>query len=392
MRVTIVPALPPRCVLGYTFTPGIIFPCVPHTEGLGMDIAITLATPEQRRQKPGDESSLGFGKFFSDHMFLMRYREGTGWHDARIVPYRPLSLDPAAMVLHYGQEIFEGLKGYRGAGGTVCLFRPEKNFERMNLSARRLCMPQIPVKEALAAVTALLRVDRGWIPGSRGTSLYIRPTMIATEPGLGVRPSAEYLFFIITGPVGSYYARGLEPVRILVEETYVRAAKGGLGEAKAGANYAASLLAAKNAKESGYDQVLWLSADGREEVEEVGTMNIFFVIGDGIVTPPLSGSILPGVTRDSVLTITRDWRMNVSERRIGMQELRRAAADGALREVFGTGTAAVISPVGALRYRGDELVVNGGAPGDVSRKLFAEISGIQYGEIFDRYGWVHRVE
>lgn len=356
-----------------------------------MKIDVTLAAPEKRRRKPADESSLGFGKIFSDHMFTMRYREGTGWHDARIVPYGPLPIDPAAMVLHYGQEIFEGLKGYRGPGGAVCLFRPEMNFERLNLSARRLCMPQIPVEDALDAVIALLRVDRGWIPASRGTSLYIRPTMIATEPGLGVRPSAEYLFYIITGPVGSYYARGLAPVRILVEETHVRAVRGGLGEAKAGANYAASLLAAKNAKESGYDQVLWLSADGRQEVEEVGTMNIFFVIGDEVATPPLSGSILPGVTRDSVLAIARGWGMTVSERRIGMRELRHAAAAGTLREVFGTGTAAVISPVGELRYRGENVVVNGGAPGEISRRLFDEITGIQYGEIVDRYGWVRRV-
>ncbi len=357
-----------------------------------MDIAVTLATQEQRRKKPGDESSLGFGKVFSDHMFLMNYREGTGWHDARIIPYQPLSLDPAAMVFHYGQEIFEGLKAYRWPRGTVCLFRPEAVFTRMNLSARRLCMPQLPVEDALAAVTALLRVDRDWIPGTRETSLYIRPTMIATESGLGVRPSAEYLFFIITGPVGSYYARGLAPVRILVEETHIRAAKGGLGEVKAGANYAASLLAAKNARESGYDQVLWLSAGGRGEVEEVGTMNIFFVIGDEIVTPPLSGSILPGVTRDSVLRIARGFGWNVSERQIGMEEIVRAGADGTLREAFGTGTAAVVSPVGALRYRGEELMVNGGAPGEISRKLFDEITGIQYGEIEDRYGWVHRVE
>ena len=357
-----------------------------------MEIKVTLASPEKMRAKPKDESALGFGKIFSDHMFTMRYREGSGWGDARIVPYGPLPIDPAAMVLHYGQEIFEGLKGYRGPGGAVCLFRPEKNFERLNLSARRLCMPQIPVEDVLDAVTALLRVDRGWIPASRGTSLYIRPTMIATEPGLGVRPSAEYLFYIITGPVGSYYARGLSPVRILVEETYVRAVRGGLGEAKAGANYAASLLASKNAKESGYDQVLWLSADGREEVEEVGTMNIFFVIGAEVVTPPLSGSILPGVTRDSVLAIARDWGMNVSERRIGMQELKAAAAKGSLREVFGTGTAAVISPVGELRYRAENVVVNGGAPGEISRRLFDEITGIQYGEIDDRYGWVRRVE
>lgn len=357
-----------------------------------MQIEVTLAAPEERRARPVDETSLGFGKVFSDHMFLMRYRDGSGWHDARIQPYGPLRIDPAAMVLHYGQEIFEGLKSYRGPGGAVCLFRPEKNFERLNRSAMRLCMPRVPVEDALEAVSALLRVDRDWIPSARGTSLYIRPTMIATEPGLGVRPSSEYLFYIITGPVGSYYPRGLEPVRILVEETYVRAARGGLGEAKAGANYAASLLAARIAKEGGCDQVLWLSADGTGQIEEVGTMNIFFVIGDEVVTPPLSGSILPGVTRDSVLTIARDWGMRVSERRIDVEELRCAAEGGTLREAFGTGTAAVIAPVGALTLRGDEIVVNGGAPGALSRKLFEEITGIQYGEIPDRYGWVRRVE
>jgi len=357
-----------------------------------MEIKVTLASPGNMREKPGDESSLGFGKIFSDHMFVMRYREGTGWHKPQIVPYGPLALDPAAMVLHYGQEIFEGLKSYRGPGGSLCLFRPEKNFERMNLSARRLCMPQIPVGDALDAVTTLLRVDRGWIPASRGTSLYIRPTMIATEAGLGVRPSAEYLFYIITGPVGSYYARGPEPVRILVEETYVRAVRGGLGEAKAGANYAASLLASKNAKESGYDQVLWLSADGREEVEEVGTMNIFFVIGDEVVTPPLSGSILPGVTRDSVLTLAREWKIPVTERPVEIGEVMRGAADGTLSEAFGTGTAAVISPVGSFSCGGREVMVQRSLTGKLSRRFYDEITGIQYGELEDRHRWVHRVE
>ncbi len=356
-----------------------------------MKIDVTPAAADRKRAKPRDESSLGFGRHFSDHMFLMRHREGDGWHDARIVPYGPIPADPAAMIFHYGQAVFEGLKCYRGPGDGLCLFRPEKNFERMNLSARRLCMPEIPVHDAMAALTALLRLDKDWVPASRGTSLYIRPVTIATEPALGVRPSGEYLFFIITGPVGSYYPRGLEPLRILVEETYVRAAKGGLGEVKTGANYAASLLAARTAKENGFDQVLWLSADGRRDVEEVGTMNIFFAIGDEIVTPPLSGSILPGVTRDSVLRIARDWGLSVSERRIGMEELLRAASDGSLREAFGTGTAAVISPVGALRYRGREIVLNGGVPGVLSRKLFAEITGIQYGEIPDRYGWVLRL-
>lgn len=357
-----------------------------------MRIATNLAAVDRRRPKPADESALGFGRIFSDHMFLMEFTEGTGWHDARIVPYGALAIDPAAMVLHYGQEVFEGLKAYRGGGGQICLFRPAMNFERMNRSAERLCMPRIPVDDAIAAVEALLGVDRDWIPAARGTSLYIRPTMIATEPGLGVRPAAQYLFFIITGPVGNYYARGFEPVRILVEEKYVRAARGGLGEAKTAANYAASLRAAVAAKEKGFDQVLWLDASGRGEIEEVGTMNIFFVIGDTVVTPPLAGSILPGVTRDSVLRLLRDWGMDVAERPIGVNELSRAAADGSLREVFGTGTAAVISPVGELCFRGETCSINGGRAGELSGRLFAEITGIQYGEREDRHGWVRAVQ
>jgi branched-chain amino acid aminotransferase len=362
------------------------------TKGTTMEIAEHLVPPAQRKRRPADDSALGFGKIFSDHMFLMEYSQERGWHDARVAPYGPIPLDPASMVLHYGQEIFEGMKAYRGHGGTICLFRPRMNFERMNRSAARLCMPEISADDQLQAVSALLRADKDWIPASRGTSLYVRPAMIATEAGLGVRPSTEYLFFIITGPVGNYYARGFEPVRILVEQRYVRAAKGGLGEAKTGANYAASLLAATKAKEKGYDQVLWLDAGRLEHVEEVGTMNIFFVVGDELVTPPLSGSILPGVTRDSVLRIARDWRWKVSERLVGMDEVSKAVRDGALREVFGTGTAAVISPVGTLSYRGEEFTVNGGRVGELSRKLFHEITGIQNGEIPDRYGWVHKAD
>jgi len=357
-----------------------------------MKIATSPATHAQKKPRPADDSALGFGKIFTDHMFLMEYSQEKGWHNARIVPYGPIVLDPASMVLHYGQEIFEGLKAYRGSGGTICLFRPQMNFERMNRSALRLCMPGIPPDDQLQAVSALVRADRDWIPASRGTSLYVRPAMIATEAGLGVRPSAEYLFFILTGPVGNYYARGFEPVRILVEQRYVRAAKGGLGEAKTGANYAASLLAAKNAKEKGYDQVLWLDAGLLENVEEVGTMNICFVIGDELVTPPLSGSILPGVTRDSVLRIARDWGWKVTERVVQMGQVSKAAKDGSLREVFGTGTAAVISPVGSLSYQGEEFTINGGRVGELSRRLFDEITGIQYGEIPDRYGWVHKVD
>ncbi|MBI5576551.1 MAG: branched-chain amino acid aminotransferase [Deltaproteobacteria bacterium] len=357
-----------------------------------MKIAIQPATPSQRRAKPADESSLGFGKIFSDHMFLMEYGQEHGWRNARIVPYGPITLDPAAMVFHYGQEIFEGLKAYRGAGGGICLFRPLMNFERMNRSASRLCMQEVPPEVQLQAVSELLRVDRDWIPVSRGTSLYIRPTMIAIEPGLGVRPSAEYLYFIITGPVGNYYARGFEPVRILVEQSFVRAAVGGVGEAKTGGNYAASLLAARTAKEKGFDQVLWLDGSRREFVEEVGTMNIFFVFGDEIATPPLSGSILPGVTRDSVLRIASDWGFEVSERPVSIEEVRRGAGNGSLREAFGTGTAAVISPVGALSYKEEEISVNGGRIGELSQKLQNEIMGIQYGEIPDRYGWINKVE
>ena len=357
-----------------------------------MKIAIRRAASSRRKPKPAENTALGFGRIFTDHMFLMEYSEGRGWHDGRITPYGPLKLDPASMVLHYGQEIFEGLKAYRGAGGATCLFRPRKNFERLNRSATRLCMPEIPVEEQLEAVSALVRLERDWIPASRGTSLYIRPVIMATEPGLGVRPSAEYLYFIITGPVGNYYSRGFEPVRILVERQYVRAAKGGVGEAKTGGNYAASLLAAKRAKEKGFDQVLWLDAGRLENVEEVGTMNIFFVIGDELVTPPLSGSILPGVTRDSVLRLGRDWGWKISERPIGIEEVRKAASDGSLREVFGTGTAAVISPVGVLSYMEEEITICGGRVGEMAGKLYDEITGIQYGEIPDRYGWVHKVD
>jgi branched-chain amino acid aminotransferase len=357
-----------------------------------MEIAVTTAPPDRRRPKPGSAEGLGFGNHFSDHMFLMEHREGAGWRDARIVPYGPLSLLPSAMVLHYGQEIFEGLKAYYAVDGSICLFRPEMNARRMNRSAARLCMPEIPVADQLQAIRALVRTDRDWIPRARGASLYIRPAMIATEGALGVRPSAEHLFFVITGPVGAYYARGFEPVRILVEEKFVRAARGGLGEAKTGANYAASLLAAKVARSEGFDQVLWLDAEGRRNVEEVGTMNIFFLFRGELVTPPLSGSILPGVTRDSVITLAREWGIPVAERPVAIDEVIRGAADGSLSEAFGSGTAAVISPVGAFSYRGEEVLVNRSRVGELSRKLYREITGIQYGEIEDRHRWVQRVE
>jgi branched-chain amino acid aminotransferase len=357
-----------------------------------MEIALHLAGTSQKKPIPADESALGFGKYFSDHMFLMEHTRERGWHNARVIPYGPIALDPAAMVLHYGQEAFEGLKAYRRGNGTICLFRPFMNFERLNRSAARLCMPEVPPEMQIEAVAALLKADRDWIPRTRGTSLYIRPVLIATEAGLGVRPSTDTLFFIITGPVGNYYTRGMEPVRILVEQRYVRAAKGGVGEAKTSANYAASLLAAKKAKEKGFDQVLWLDAGQLKFAEEVGTMNIFFVIDDELVTPSLTGSILPGVTRDTVLRLAKGWGWRVSERNISMEEVQSSAADGRLREAFGSGTAAVISPVGWLSYRGEEIAVNGGNPGEKALALYREITGIQYGELPDAHGWIHRVE
>jgi branched-chain amino acid aminotransferase len=356
-----------------------------------MKIAVTKAPPEARREKPASGEKLGFGNRFSDHMFLMEYAQGS-WRDPRIVPYGPLSLDPSSMVLHYGQEIFEGLKAYFAGDGSPCLFRPEKNAERMNRSAARMCMPGIPVADQVEAIRELVRLDREWIPREQGASLYIRPTMIGTEAGLGVRPSAEYIFFIITGPVGAYYPRGFDPVRILVEEQYVRAARGGVGEAKTGGNYAASLLAAKNAKEKGFDQVLWLDAANHRHVEEVGTMNIFFVLRGELVTPPLSGSILPGVTRDTVLQLAREWKIPVAERPVDIEEVLTGAGDGTLSEAFGSGTAAVISPVGAFSFRGKEIAVSGGKAGDLAVRLFREITGMQYGTIPDRHGWIQRVE
>ncbi len=357
-----------------------------------MKIHLTKAGPDRLRPKPAGDKALGFGKIFSDHMFLMDYSEGAGWSNPRIVPYGPLPLPPTAVVLHYAQEIFEGLKAYYSKDGGICLFRPERNAERMNRSATRLCMPPVPVEDQIQAIEELVRIDRDWIPRNNGASLYIRPAMIGTEPALGVHPSSEYLYFVVTGPVGAYYSRGFEPVKILVEENYVRASRGGLGEAKTGANYAASILAAMEAKKKGFDQVLWLDAERRRFVEEVGTMNIFFVFGGELVTPPLSGSILPGVTRDSVIQLAKDRNMPVFERPVEIDEVIRRAEDGSLTEAFGSGTAAVISPVGAFSFRGRDVTVGDGGVGKLSLKFYEEITGIQYGLVEDRHRWVRRVE
>ncbi|MDA8165349.1 MAG: branched-chain amino acid aminotransferase [Desulfobacteraceae bacterium] len=351
-----------------------------------MDIRIEKAEPHELKCKP-DQNALGFGRYLTDHMFVMTYHADRGWHDAVIRKYQPFWLEPAAMVFHYGQAIFEGMKAFRGKDDQIRLFRPTANFERMNVSAARICMPSVPVADVLEALKQLLRLDQEWIPSAKGASLYIRPAMIATEPGLGVRPSKEYLFFIIKGPVGAYYPEGFNPVKIFVSDKYVRAVRGGVGEAKTAGNYAASIKAAVEAQQQGYTQVLWLDGIERRYVEEVGTSNIFFVIGDEVVTPSLSGSILPGITRDSALRLLRDWGLKVTERPTTIDEVIAAAKDGSLRESFGTGTAAVISPVGSLCYKGEQVIINGGKVGILSQRLFEELQSIQYGTRKDPYGW-----
>lgn len=356
-----------------------------------MEIKVNQAEKNQRRTRPADESNLGFGDIVTDHMFKMDWEREKGWHNARIEPYGPIPIDPAAMVLHYGQEVFEGLKAYRGVDDGIYLFRPTENFKRLNRSAKRLVMPEVDVDLAMKALKQLILLDREWIPRSEGTSLYIRPTMIATEPHLGVRPANAYLFYIIIGPVGAYYKEGLNPVKIYVEDFFVRAAIGGTGEAKTSGNYAASLLAAEEAKKKGFTQVLWLDAAERKYVEEVGTMNMFFCIGDELITAPLNGSILPGVTRDSVIRIVKDWGMKLSERSLTIDEVITAAKNGTLKEAFGAGTAAVISPVGQITYKGEDFIVAGGKMGDLSRRLYDEIVAIQYRRKPDPYGWVEKI-
>ncbi|MEW6335219.1 MAG: branched-chain amino acid aminotransferase [Thermodesulfobacteriota bacterium] len=352
-----------------------------------MEIRVLEASPEKRKAKPADESQLGFGKIFSDHFFTMSYHTGQGWHDPLIEPYRPLQLDPTAMCLHYAQEIFEGMKAYRGVDGAIYLFRPLENIRRMNVSAQRLCMPQLDEALVMEALRKLILIDRDWIPRGSGTSLYIRPTMIASEPALGVHPANEYLFFIIIGPVGAYYPEGFNPTRIYVTEEFCRAVPGGTGYCKAGGNYAASLYASEIAKKKGYTQVLWLDAIERKYVEEVGTSNMFFVIGDELITAPLAGTILPGVTRDSVIRLAQSWGVRVSERRLSMDEILEAIAGGTLKEAFASGTAAIVSPVGHLCYREQVYPLNGGITGKLTERLYNEILQIQYGQKDDPFGW-----
>ena len=351
------------------------------------------------KQKP-DQSKLGFGNYFTDHMFLMNYDEGhgvpgesadslgcKGWHDPRIVPYGPIALDPAAMCLHYGQEVFEGLKAYWGVDGKIRLFRPEENMARLNLSNERLCIPLIDEALAVRAVGALVKADQDWIPTQDGTSLYIRPFIFAVDPQVGVHPAKHLIFCIILSPVGAYYPEGLNPIKIFVEEKYVRAVKGGLGFTKAAANYASSLKAQEEAQALGFTQVLWLDGVERKYIEEVGTMNVFFQIGDEIITPALQGSILGGITRKSCIEILRGWGYTVNERPLALDEVVQAAKAGQLKEAFGSGTAAVVSPIGSLRCGGETLAVNNGEIGALTQRLYDELTGIQWGKVEDTRGW-----
>ena len=355
-------------------------------------LKINPANQSRKKSKPKESEPLSFGRYYSDHFFIMKFTTGKGWHDPEIKPYTSLELDPAALVLHYGQAIFEGLKAYRTPDGSINLFRPRSNFERFNASAHLLCMPKVAIDFAVSALKKLVALDRDWVPRQRGSSLYIRPTMIASEAALGVRPANEYLFFIITGPVGAYYAEGFSPVKIYVASEHVRAVRGGVGSAKTPANYAASLFAAEKAKKMGFTQVLWLDAIEMKYIEEVGTMNIFIYFKDKLVTPPLAGTILPGITRDSVLKIVKKWGVKVSEEPVSIEQLISAIGKGEVREIFGTGTAAVISPVGEIYYKNKAYAVSNGKVGELSQKLYEEIFQIQYGEKPDPYGWVEKVE
>ena len=342
--------------------------------------------------KPTDETKLGFGSIFTDHMFVMNYDEGQGWHDARIVPYGPIELDPSAMCLHYGQTVFEGMKAYRAKDGRVLLFRPEKNMARLNVSNERLCIPKIDEAFALKCIEKLVSIEKDWIPTAEGTSLYIRPFIFATDAHVGVHPGKHLMFMVICSPVGAYYPEGLNPVKIYVESKYVRAVRGGMGYAKTGGNYAASLKAQDEAEEQKYTQVLWLDGVERKYVEEVGTMNVFFVIGDEVVTPALQGSILPGVTRMSAIEILKSWGLNVSERPIEIQEIYDAYQNGQLKEAFGTGTAAVISPIGQLKWDDHVMEINNGKIGEISQRLYDTLTGIQWGNIEDTMHWTVEVK
>lgn len=354
-----------------------------------MEIKITKTTAP--KAKPEDESKLGFGRIFTDHMFLMDYSNEEGWHDARIVPFGPLPIHPASTVLHYGVEIFEGLKAYRKQNGEIAMFRPIENIRRMNNSAERLCLPQIDEDVAMEILDTIVELEKDWVPHSDGTSLYIRPYMFGNDPHLGVHAVHNATYAIICSPVGAYYAEGINPVKIAIESEDVRAVKGGTGYAKCGGNYAASLRAGEKAEQKGFTQVLWLDGVHRKYIEEVGSMNVMFKINGEIVTPELTGSVLPGITRKSCVELLKEKGYKVSERLISIDELYDAAKNGTLEEAWGTGTAAVVSPIGWLSYKGEEFIVNNGVIGEVTQALYDELTGIQWGKVEDTHGWSHKV-
>jgi len=351
---------------------------------------LTITKADQLKTKP-DDAKLGFGSNFTDHMFNMDYNPQDGWHNPRIEPYASIDMDPATMVLHYGQAVFEGLKAFSTESGAIQLFRPKDNFKRMNNSSRLICIPDIDEAFALDALKQLLVVEKNWVPSAPETSLYIRPTIIAMDPFLGVRASHTYRFFIILSPVGAYYAEGFNPIKIWVSKNHVRAVRGGVGEAKTPGNYAASLYAADQAHEQGYTQVLWLDGIEQQYIEEVGAMNIFFVIDDELITPMLSGSILSGITRGTVIALAKMWNLKVVERKISIAEVMDANASGKLKEIFGSGTAAVISPVGELNYNEKVITVGGGKVGPMANKFYKSISDIQYGKAEDPAGWIEPI-
>lgn len=340
----------------------------------------------------GDAEKLSFGRMFAEHMFTIRYSEKQGWHDAKIEQYGSFNMDPAACVFHYSQEIFEGMKAYKAPDGRILLFRPEQNARRMNRSAQKLCMPEIPEEIFLKALKDLILEDQDWIPDLPGTSLYIRPTMIATEAFLGVSPAKEYLFYIIMSPVGPYFKAGFNPVSIYVEDQLVRAAVGGVGDIKTGGNYAASLLGGMKAEKKGFSQVLWLDAKEHKYVEEVGAMNAFFVFGEKVITPMLTGSILPGITRDSVIRLASEMGYEVEERRISMEEVLEGIQTKKLTEIFGSGTAAVISPVGLLQYKDINYDINDQQVGRLTRTFYERLVDIQYGKAEDKFGWSYELK
>ena len=352
------------------------------------EIKITRAAT--LKEKP-DSSTLVFGKAMTDHMFIVDYDAGQGWHDPRIIPYGPLAIDPAAKVLHYAQEIFEGLKAYRTADGSIQLFRPDKNAQRMINTNHRMCLPSLPVEDFVQAVKAIVEFDQDWVPHAEGTSLYIRPFVIATEPHLGVRTSRTHKFIIVCSPVGAYYSTGINPVKIFVEDEYTRACPGGTGFTKCGGNYAASLISQVKAHDLGYEQTLWLDGVEHKYVEEVGSMNCFFKIDGTVYTAPTVGTVLPGVTRMSCIELLKKWGIPVSEERLPIADVMKASHDGKLEEVFGTGTAAVISPVGELRYEGDVAHINGGEIGEITHKLYNTLTGIQWGKLPDDMGWTVKI-